>query len=123
MKFLLDTNFLLIPGKLKVDVFSELQRFGKPELFTLDLVVRELRELSSGPGRDSSHARLALDLLGRKHVKILESAGDGTDPEIERIASEDGFAVCTQDRELQKKLKKRKIPVIFLRQNRVLARL
>ena len=47
MKFLLDTNFLMIPGKFKVDVFSELEKFGKPELYTVSAVVRELEKKGS----------------------------------------------------------------------------
>jgi rRNA-processing protein FCF1 len=48
MKFLLDANFLMIPGKFRVDVFKELEKFGKPDLYTLDLVVKELSKQSSG---------------------------------------------------------------------------
>jgi rRNA-processing protein FCF1 len=30
MRFLLDANFLLIPGRFRVDIFRELEQFGKP---------------------------------------------------------------------------------------------
>jgi len=123
MRFLLDTNFLLIPGKFRVDVFRELQGFGKPELFTLDLVVAELERLASGRGRDSRHARLALELLKKKGVLVLETRRTNADQELERLASEQGFAVCTQDRALQKRLKKEDILVVFLRQGRFLAKM
>lgn len=123
MKFLLDTNFLLIPGKFRLDIFSELARFGRPEVFTLDLVVSELKRLASGQGRDSRHARLALDLIREKEVEVLEALGKETDSELERLASEQDFAVCTQDRALQRRLKNEGILVIFLRQGRFLVRL
>ena len=118
MKVLLDTNFLMIPGKFRVDIFSELQRFGRPELHTLDLVVKELEEISSGQGRDSSHARLALELLKANKVKVLKSQEVTADKEILRISP--GFTVCTLDKKLIEKLRKRKTPVIFLRQGRFL---
>ena len=121
MKFLLDTNFLLIPGKFRVDVFRELQGFGKPELFTLDLVVAELNKLASSRGRDSRHARLGLELIKKEGVRILEARGTNTDQELERVASEQDLAVCTQDRALQGRLKKEDILVIFLRQGKLLA--
>ena len=70
MKFLLDTNFLLIPGQFKIDIFSELNKYGKPKLFTLDLVVQELKTLSTGKGKDSAAAKLALELLQQKKVDI-----------------------------------------------------
>ncbi len=123
MKFLLDTNFLLIPGKFRTDIFSELQKFGKPELFTLDLVVAELRKLASSRGRDACHARLGIELLEKKNVRVLDAGGTNTDHELERLAAEQGFAVCTQDRALQRNLSKESVTVIFLRQGRLLAKL
>jgi len=39
------------------------------------------------------------------------------------MASEQGFAVCTQDRALQRRLKREDILVVFLRQGRFLAKL
>jgi rRNA-processing protein FCF1 len=123
MRFLLDTNFLLIPGRFRVDIFRELQRFGRPELFTPDLVVAELERLASGRGRNSGHARLALGLLKKKGVLVLKTRGSSADQELERLASEQGFAVCTQDRALQARLRREGLIVIFLRQGSVLARL
>jgi len=39
------------------------------------------------------------------------------------MASEQGFAVCTQDRALQRRLRKEGLVVILLRQGRILAKL
>jgi rRNA-processing protein FCF1 len=123
MRYLLDANFLLIPGRFRVDVFRELERFGKPELFTIDLVVKELRGISRGSGRDARAANLGLELIEKRGVQVLETQGGDADQELERMASEQDFAVCTQDRELQDKLHREGVVVIFLRQKRVLARL
>lgn len=112
MKFLLDTNFLLIPFKFRVDVFSELEEFGKPELYTLDLVLKELEKIKTGS--------FALEFIKKKKVKILKSLGKNTDNEIERMASEKNFVVCTQDRKLIKKLKIGGIKVVYLRQKKYL---
>lgn len=120
MKVLLDTNFFLIPGKYKVDIFSELTRFGKPELYTLDLVVLELKKLASGRGRDSRHARLALTLLEKKNVRVLATKNKNTDQELERIAAEEDFTVCTQDLILGRRLLREEIRVIVLKGRKVL---
>jgi rRNA-processing protein FCF1 len=120
MKVLIDTNFFLIPGKFKIDIFGELDALGRPELFTLDLVLSELKILSSRPGRDASHARLGLDLISRKQVAILKSVMKSADEEILRLANEEGFAVCTQDSVLRKKLKQNGIHVITMRQKSML---
>lgn len=122
MRVLLDSNFLMIPGKFKVDVFRELENFGRPELFTIDLVISELRGLASGKGRDALHARLALALVDKKGVRILKSGGKDADAELEKLASGRDFMVCTQDRALQERLKKEGVAVIFLRQKKLLAR-
>jgi rRNA-processing protein FCF1 len=123
MKFLLDTNFLLIPGRFRVDVFREMEAFGKPELYTIDLVVKELERLAKGRGRDSKSARLGLELIRKKEVEVLKGCAGSADLELERLASEQDFAVCTQDRALQERLRNEGVVVIFLRQGRFLVKL
>jgi hypothetical protein len=123
MKILLDTNFLIIPGKNRVDIFSELRAFGRPELFTIGLVREELRKLASESGVSASHARLALELIKKKKVKVLSTGGSDADSELERLASEGDFVVCTQDRELQARLRKEGVAVIYLRQGRLLGKM
>ena len=120
MRFLLDTNFLLIPGRFRVDVFRELERFGRPEFLTIDLVMDELRKLSSGSGQDASYARLGLSLIEEKEVSVMETHGTNADQEIERLASEQDLVVCTQDRELQERLRREGLSVVSLRQKRYL---
>ena len=112
MKFLLDTNFVMIPVQFKVDIYSELSEFGLPEIFVLDLVLQELSSLGK-PGK------LALEILQSHSPKILKSPGKITDNEILK-AARSGFTVCTQDRILAKKLKLSGIPVITLRQKKYL---
>lgn len=120
MRFLLDTNFLIIPGKHKVDIFSEFTRFGKPELYTLDLVVKELRALASGKGRNARYAKLGLELIKKKGVEVLETMDSNTDREIERISAEGDFVVCTQDLILARRLLREEVRVIVLKGKKVL---
>lgn len=118
MKFLLDTNFLLIPGQFKVDVFSELTRFGVPELYTLDLVIKELKRLAEGRGKAGRNAKLALTLVEEKDIKVLPTKDTHADREMERIAAEQNFIVCTVDKGLINRLIAEEIPVVRLRQKR-----
>ena len=122
MKILLDTNFLIIPGKFKVDIFSELAAFGKPELYTLDLIVRELEGISRGKGKDARNAHLGLHLIVQKQVTILKATGKAADSQLANLAMH-GYAVATQDRDLQKVLKNQGSEVIHLRQGRYLEKL
>ncbi|RKY43454.1 MAG: DNA-binding protein [Candidatus Omnitrophota bacterium] len=119
MKFLLDTNFLMIPGKFKVDVFEELKKFGKPEFFTLSSVVKELENLSSGKGKNSKYARIGLQLLEKNKVKILSAAKD-VDSEILNFAEKQEFVICTLDKELKNRAVSKGIKVVFLRQKKYL---
>lgn len=120
MRFLLDANFLMIPGKFRVDVFRELEKFGKVEAYTPDLVVSELEKLAAKNGKDAAFARVALKIIKQEGVKIIYSEGTNTDSEIKRISAGGKFAVCTADKELIKSLKKENIPIITLRQKKYL---
>jgi rRNA-processing protein FCF1 len=119
MKFLLDANFLMIPGKFKVDVFRELEKFGRPELFAIDLVVKELSKLSKGKGKDAFCAKLGLSFIQEKDIGILESQEKKADSELVRLSGE-GFTVCTQDRALISKIRRKGGKVVFLRQGKYL---
>ena len=121
-RFLLDTNFLTLPGQFKLDIFDELRKYGKDHLYTLDLVVRELQQLSYGAGQDSTSARLALHLIKDKGINIIHTEDDlaHTDQVILQVARKGHYVVCTQDRRLIKHLKAYKIPVISMRQGRYL---
>ncbi len=123
MRFLLDTNFLLIPGKFRVDIVKELERFGKPELYTIDLVVKELGRLAEGSGREASDARVGLELLRLRNAEVLGTSGKHADDEIEEVAKSHGLAVCTQDRGLQKRLSIQGVEVFYLRQRSRIDRL
>ena len=116
MKFLLDTNFLVIPASLKVDVFKLLQEFGKPEFFTLNLCLKELRK--------TPWEKLTKEIIKKKRVRIEDAReGSPADFELGRIAGEKKMTVCTQDRELIARLRTLKVPVITLRQGKYLIRL
>ena len=119
MKFLLDTNFLMVPGKFRLDIFKELEKFGKPELFTLDLVVKELGKLSKGRGKSTFYAKFGIFLIQDKDIGILESQEAKADKELLRLSKE-GYVVCTQDRDLTIKIRKARGKVVFLRQEKYL---
>src|SRR3989338_2216273 len=67
----LDTNFLLIPGQFKVDIFRELERIidAPYRLVVLDATIDELKELrdkKGAKGKDKDAAKLALKLVQAK---------------------------------------------------------
>ncbi len=120
MKALLDTNFLMIPGKFGTDVLSKLLDLGYTEVFTLDLVIDELKKLSVGKGTDARNARIGLEFIRKGGVIILKAEGKRTDDEILRFAKTKKYIACTQDKELIKRIKKAGLRFITLRQGKYL---
>lgn len=120
MKVLLDTSFLVAVIENKIDMVMELKKFGKPELVVLDLVVNELKSLSEGRGKDSTNARLALQVLGKEMVNVLNAGEGNTDRKIAEYAERMDMTVCTIDRKLKDSLREKGAKVITIRQKRYL---
>src|SRR3989344_5296899 len=115
-KILLDTNFLILPGK-KVDIYELLE--GK-ELVTLDLCMKELQRLAEGKKKDAGAAKIAL-LLAKNRVKVVKSCAKSADLGIISEAKKHKYlVVATNDRKLIKTLKKHGIRIVRLRQGRMI---
>lgn len=124
MKIILDTNFLLIPGTLKVDIFSEINRICSFK-YTLHIVDKTLDELNKiietqrGKYRDA--AKLALQLLKNKSVKIIKTTnGKNVDNLILGLARKARIVVATQDMEFKRLLKAENTHLIVLKQKKYL---
>jgi len=135
ISIILDTNFLLIPGQFKVDIFRELERVIETpyRLVVLDATIDELKELSSSKGakgKDKDAAKLALKLVQAKtdtetqNINIVTSAEPYVDRAILQMVQEDpkdkNLVVATQDQELKRLLKKAGTKTITLRQKKYL---
>ena len=121
-KIVLDTNFLLIPGQFKVDIFSELQRIChfNYELCIYEGSMDELKNITkAGSGRDKSAAKLALQLIKAKNIKIIKSDEKYIDLAILDNAGRDSI-IATQDIQLKKKLLEKGSSVVILRQKKYL---
>lgn len=113
---IIDTNALMVPGQFGVDVFSELRKMGYHEFLVPGEVVKELNKLYvHAKGKDRTAASIALSLLDR--CDIIKAKGNPDDVII-KMAEERGAAVVTNDIELKKRLKGKKITTIYLRQKK-----
>lgn len=131
-KIILDTNFLLIPPRFRVDIFSELEKIVnfKYELIILDKSLEELKNIIITPkkgrkGADRVAAKTALSLVeaykNNKKLNILPSEGH-VDEAIARMAEADKYIiVATQDKKLKKRLKKEGIKLVVLKQKKYLS--
>ncbi len=121
-KVVLDTNFLLIPGQFKVDIFSELDRIchGAYTVFILDKTFQELeRILQKQRGRQKEAAKLALAIIRAKNINTLPSGKETVDDAIVTLADKDTL-VATQDMALKRRLKGKAGGIITLRQKKYL---
>jgi rRNA-processing protein FCF1 len=128
LKVIIDTNFLLIPSTLNVDVFEGIVSAANDsvELITLNLVVEELEILIASKElnlKDREAAKLALALLKQKNLKIEHCSNEHTDDAILKKALEfkqEGYsaAIATQDKELISRALSSKIQIFTLRQKK-----
>ena len=99
---LLDTNFILTCIKQKIDFFEEL-RFMGFEIIIPDRVIDELKKLKQ---------TLALKLLEKNNFKKIILIGKDVDNSIINYAKKNPeVLIATLDKELQEKLKNKKIVI------------
>ncbi len=120
-----DTNFLLVPGQFGVDVISELHRIldVRFKIAVPDVVLRELDFVErKSRGRDLLAVRMAKKLAERfETVKVGEFGKRPTDDQIfDFAAKNERVIVCTNDKDLRRRLRERGIPVVYLRSKKVL---
>jgi len=124
VKVILDTNFLLIPGQFKVDIFEGIDNELKFNygLQIVDLTLEELKKLVlRGKGADKLAAKLALKLLEAKDVEVIDTSSyssDNVDDLIVEIVHENGCYVATQDKELKRRVVDAKGHILTLRQKK-----
>ena len=120
MKIVLDANFFFIPTQFTVDIFEELsnllnQRFEPILLSSTQKELEGLAESSSPKIR--KQALMALRLSKKcSFVSVDKNLSESYDDVIVKVALEWKSPVCTNDRELRKRLRKIGAPVIFMRQ-------
>ncbi|MFH1073146.1 MAG: hypothetical protein V1743_07000 [Nanoarchaeota archaeon] len=119
-KVILDTNFLLIPGMFKIDIFTEINSMVNVphEIWIVAQTSAELEKIITGKGKKDEilAAKLALVFIKQQSLKIARSSKrESADDAILDLARKDDF-VATQDKELKKKLNSKGVKIIVLRQ-------
>ncbi len=112
MKIILDTNFLIYCAANKIDYVEEIGRMINEgyEIVVPAQVVHELEKLANDKikkvsGKDKAAANLALQLLEKNKINLIQASGKNVDEAIINLAEEDKKnIICTLDREMRKKL-------------------
>jgi rRNA-processing protein FCF1 len=119
-RVILDTNFLFITIRFGVDIFEELERVvGAPvHCVVPSAVVGELGLISEGSKPSFvREVEFAFSLIERcETVDAAPRPGETVDEVIARLAQELGCPVATNDSDLRKLLRKKRVPVVYLRQ-------
>lgn len=115
-RIILDTNFLTIPHQFKVDIFEEIDELMEEdyEITTLDCIVEELKRMSKSKSKDAVAAKVGLDLIKKKKVKVIKTSEKKVDKVILEMADKD-TVVATNDRVLRQKLKNKNVRTVYLR--------
>ncbi len=123
-KIILDTNFLLIPYKFKVDVFSEINRICnfKYDVYITNKTIDELKNIiEKQKGKNREAANFALKIIKQKSLKRIGKTQDTRNVDnIILDLDKKGIIIATQDRILKRELRRNKIPIIILRQKKYL---
>ena len=120
IKIIMDTNFLFIPSKFRLDVFEELNKLlgQKVEPIMLSATHQELQKLAESKStKTRKNAVLGLRLAEKCRVVEVERKNtESNDDIILRMATAWKCPVATNDRELRQRLRSAGVPVVFLRQ-------
>jgi rRNA-processing protein FCF1 len=125
LRVLLDTNFLMLPTRIGVDIRRELERVidASFSLATTPAVLDELRRLKVNvKTRELKNIEFALT-MAEGIEKLRDSLGpeEDVDDQLVRLSDQEGLVVATTDAELRRRIRRLGHPVVFLRQRRYLA--
>ncbi|MCK5283022.1 MAG: hypothetical protein KAK00_06440 [Nanoarchaeota archaeon] len=125
-KIILDTNFLMIPFTLKVDIFLEIDRviIDEYRLYIIDKTIDELDNIiEKQSGKQKQAAKFALELIRKKKISKIktETNNNDVDHEIISLLEKQDYIIATQDKLLKAKIRELNKKIIVLRQKRYLA--
>jgi rRNA-processing protein FCF1 len=114
----LDTNFLLVPFKFRIDILRELDYLVDVShcYIISSKTINELQKIAKLIGKDGMGARLALKLVEANKNKIqIVTSNAVVDDWIVEYAKANKAIVCTNDSELRMRLRAADIKVITLK--------
>ncbi len=117
-KLLVDTNFLLIPLRFKVDIFEESQN-AVNDLVDFYVSSRVLDEIVFLKGKSKNKFVRQLTLVEKMAedcTVIQDDSKTLVDESLINLASKEGMVIGTTDAELRQNARKAGVKVVYLRQ-------
>ena len=121
-RILVDTNFLLIPVRFKVDIFTGSSDAVNDitEFYVSSRVLNEIQRLKE-KSKPSFVKELRLAETYAGQCTLIEDPSDGeVDDSLVSLASREGMVLGTTDSELRQKARAAGVKVIYLRQRNYL---
>jgi rRNA-processing protein FCF1 len=121
-RILVDTNFLLIPVRFKVDIFTDSSDAVNDltEFYVSSRVLNEIRLLKE-KSKPSFVKELRLAETYAGQCTLIEDPDNGeVDDSLVNLASRERMVLGTTDSELRQKARKAGVKVIYLRQRNYL---
>jgi len=114
----IDTNFLLLPFKFKIDILRELDYLVdvSHHFVISSMTLSELGKIGKRIGKDGMAARLALKMVeaNKARIEVIQSTRY-VDAWIANYAQVNRAIVCTNDSELRRKLRALDIKVVAMK--------
>jgi len=111
----LDTNALMLPYQFGINIEKELNRLlGLCRIIVPRTVVEEMEKLAEQGGETGRAAKLGLSIIKKRGFRLMETESKGDDGVLETALKMDA-AIVTNDKELKRKAKELKLPIIYLR--------
>jgi rRNA-processing protein FCF1 len=115
---IIDTNFLLIPFRYRIDILRELDYLveASHRFVISSKTMTELKKIGKKVGKDGMAARLAIKLVvaNSSRIDIIESEAH-VDDWIVEYSKISRAIVCTNDSELRRRLRARAIKVVTMK--------
>ena len=121
-KLLVDTNFLLIPVRFKVDIFTESQNAVNDvvEFYVSSRALDEIQILKDrSKGAFVRELKLA-EKLAENCTVIKDDSRTRVDQSLIDLATREGMMIGTADSELRQNARKASVKVVYQRQKRYL---
>jgi len=120
-RIVLDTNFLLSVFELKIDVFAEIERISHfpYRLYIVDKTIDELENLINTPLLSKKQAaKVALKLIGVKKIQLIKTHDPRPVDDI--LVDLEGYIVATADAALKRRLRRKGVRILSIRQKKYL---
>ncbi|MGC8936056.1 MAG: PIN domain-containing protein [Candidatus Methanomethylicaceae archaeon] len=119
---LLDTNILLYSVSEPFEIKSQIEKIGFKKIVITEGVKRELERIAnSGRTKEKKFAKLSLEIANRFEVLPDPLIGGTVDDQLLYLSKNYGYIVATSDALLRKRLRKEGLPVIFIKNKRLIA--